>query len=61
MTAKLAYAKVMGPVYGKAKSQKLHYTRDGKHTVCGLDCYKPSTQTQPWCEVCSRCSKIVKV
>lgn len=59
MNAKLAYAKTFGPAYGKAKAAKLHYSRDGQHTVCGMACYKPSEQEKPWTDVCGRCAKNV--
>lgn len=54
---KLTYAKNFGPAFGKAKPAKLHYTADGKYTVCGRPCYSPSKHDKPWTDVCGRCQK----
>jgi hypothetical protein len=53
----VAYAKVIGRGHGKGPAQKLHYTRDGRYTLCGLSCY-PGSRHPAWTEVCGRCRAV---
>lgn len=60
MDVDVVYARVFGPTFGRGKPQKLHYSADGKHTLCGMDCYPPSRRRQePWTDVCGRRNNVL--